>query len=67
MNSAFMGSKKKKLKVTAITTGSCSLVVPGTICIYELRGSIPHNYIPKKKKKATAIEKGENIEIGVGA
>ena len=28
-----------------------SLVVPGTMCIYELGGSIPRNYLAKKKKK----------------
>ena len=33
------------------TTGPCSLVVLGTMCIYELGGSIPHNYLAKKKKK----------------
>ena len=26
-------------------------MVPGTICIFELEGSIPHNYLAKKKKK----------------
>ena len=33
------------------TIGRCSLVVLGTMCIYELGGSIPHNYPAKKKKK----------------
>lgn len=31
-------------------TRPCSLIVPGTMCIYEFEGSISHNYLAKKKK-----------------
>ena len=43
------------------TIGRCSLVVLGTMCIYELGSSIPHNYLAKKKKKWKMLNPFLNI------
>ena len=43
------------------TIGRCSLVVLGTMCIYELGSSIPHNYLAKKKKMEDAKSFSEHL------
>ena len=46
-------TEKHHLEYKALTIGPCSPVVLGTMCIFELRGPIPHNYLANEKKKHT--------------